>query len=166
MTLQCNFFLCYAIVFLFITVKKRKHKQLWEILNSVIKNERSQNLLRSIFNLGSEIMGYINYTFSFIRKSFFSWASIFLTLTEGGTNIGDGDFLNIFFILFRMSPYGFSPITSTNMIISLQNFLTFTFDPFATLVWNFKAIPSTSPKLLSLNQDHPSKKVFFLVKSL
>ena len=95
-----------------------------------------------------------------------SRATIFLTLTEGGTNIGDGDFLNIFFILFRMPPYGFSPITSTNIIISLQNFLTFTFDPFATLVWNFKAIPSTSPKLLSLNQDHPSKKVFFLVKSL
>ena len=37
---------------------------------------------------------------------------------------------------------------------------------FATLAQNFKAIPSASPKLLNFNQDHPSKKVVFLVKSL
>ena len=31
---------------------------------------------------------------------------------------------------------------------------------------NFKFVPSASPKLLNLNQDHPSKKAIFLVKSL
>ena len=40
------------------------------------------------------------------------------------------------------------------------------FNPFATLVSNFKFVPSASPKLLNLNQDHPSKKAVFLVKSL
>ena len=38
--------------------------------------------------------------------------------------------------------------------------------PFATPVQNFKFLPSASPKLLNLNQDHPSKKAIFLVKSL
>ena len=31
---------------------------------------------------------------------------------------------------------------------------------------NFKFAPSASLKLFNLNQDHPSKKVIFLVKSL
>ena len=57
-------------------------------------------------------------------------------------------------------PTSFSPVTSTNVGFGPQNFLTFSFNPFATLV------PSASPKLLNLNQDHPSKKVIFLVKSL
>ena len=34
------------------------------------------------------------------------------------------------------------------------------------MVWNFKFVPSARPKLLDLNQDHPSKKAVFLVKSL
>ena len=55
----------------------------------------------------------------------------------------------------------FSPITSTNVGISHQNFLAFRLNTFVTLVQNFKAIPSASPKLLNLNQDHPSKKSFF-----
>ena len=55
----------------------------------------------------------------------------------------------------------FSPVTSTNVGISPQNFLTFSFNPFVTRVWNFKAIPSASPKLLNLNQEHPSKKWYF-----
>ena len=55
----------------------------------------------------------------------------------------------------------FSPATSTNIGISLQNFLTFSFNTFATLVWNLRAITSASPKLLSLTQDHPWKKWFF-----
>ena len=42
-----------------------------------------------------------------------------------------------------------------------QNLLTLSFDTFATLVQNFKAMPSASPKLLNLNQDHLSKKCFF-----
>ena len=37
---------------------------------------------------------------------------------------------------------------------------------FSALVYISKAIPSASPKLLNLNQDPPSKKMFFLVKSL
>ena len=60
----------------------------------------------------------------------------------------------------------FSPVTSTNVRISPQNFLTFSFNPFVTLLQNFKFAPSASPKLLNLNQDHPSRKAIFLVKSL
>ena len=63
-------------------------------------------------------------------------------------------------------PTSFFPVTSTNVGIDPYNFLTFSFDPFATLVQTFKFVPSASPKLLNLNQDHPSKKAIFLVKSL
>ena len=52
----------------------------------------------------------------------------------------------------------FSAVTSTNIGLSPQNILSFTFNPFATLVLNFKVIPSANPKLFQLNQDHPSKK--------
>ena len=31
-----------------------------------------------------------------------------------------------------------------------------------TLLSNFRAIPGTSPELLNLNKDHPSKKVYFI----
>ena len=58
-------------------------------------------------------------------------------------------------------PTSFSPATSTNVEFGHQHFLTFSFNPFATLVQNFKFVPSASPKLLNLNQDHPSKKRFF-----
>ena len=57
----------------------------------------------------------------------------------------------------KKPPISFSLITSTNIGISSQNLLTFSFNPFATLLLNFKAIPSVSPKLLNLNQEHPSK---------
>ena len=60
----------------------------------------------------------------------------------------------------------FFPVTSTNVGFGPQNFLTFSFNPFTTLVQNIKFAPSASPKLLNLNQDHPLKKVIFLVKSL
>ena len=59
----------------------------------------------------------------------------------------------------------FFPVTSTNVGISPKNFLTFSFNPFARLVY-IKFVPSASPKLLNLNEDHPSKKAVFLVKSL
>ena len=52
-------------------------------------------------------------------------------------------------------------VFSTNVRASPKIFLPFTFCPFATLMLNFKVISSTSPKLLNLNQDHPSKRVFF-----
>ena len=60
----------------------------------------------------------------------------------------------------------FPPVTSTNVGFGSQKFLTFSFNPFATLVQNFKFLPRASPKLLNLNQDHLSKKTIFLVKSL
>ena len=63
-------------------------------------------------------------------------------------------------------PTSFSPVTSTNVRFGPQNFLNFSFNPFATLVHNFTFVPSASPKLLNLNQEHPSKKAIFLVKSL
>ena len=64
-------------------------------------------------------------------------------------------------------PTSFSFVSSTNVEFGPKNFLTFSFNPFATLVQNFKfQVPSASSKLLNLNQDHPSKKAIFLVKSL
>ena len=75
-----------------------------------------------------------------------------------------------FLTLFRMggggggkkaSPTSFSPVTSTNVGFGRQNFLTFSFNPFVKIVKYFKFVPSASPKLLNLNQDHPSKKRFF-----
>ena len=59
----------------------------------------------------------------------------------------------------------FPPVTSTTVEISPQNFLTFSFNPFATLDQNFKGIRTISPKLLILNQDQSFKKALFLVKS-
>ena len=66
----------------------------------------------------------------------------------------------------KRPPTSFFPVTSTNVGMGPYNFLTFSFNPFGTLVQNFKFLPSASPKLLNLNQDHPSKKAIFLVKSL
>ena len=66
----------------------------------------------------------------------------------------------------KSPPTSFSPVTSTNVGFGPKNFLTFSFNPYATIVQNFKFIPFASPKLLNLNQDHPSKKAIFLVKSL
>ena len=51
-------------------------------------------------------------------------------------------------------PYQPSPVTSTNVRIIPKNFMTFIFNPFATLIYNFKAISSASPKILSLQQDN------------
>ena len=80
----------------------------------------------------------------------------------------------IILTLFRMgagggqkgTPTSSSSVTSANVGFGPQNVLAFSFNPFATLVQNFKFVPSASPKLLNLNQDHPSKKEIFLVKSL
>ena len=55
----------------------------------------------------------------------------------------------------------FSPVTSTNVGFGPKICLTFSFNPFATLVLNFKFVPSASPKLLNLNQHNPSKQQFF-----
>ena len=67
----------------------------------------------------------------------------------------------------KAPPYtSFSPVTSKNVTVS-PHFLFFSFNPFVTLLQNFKAIPSVNPKLLNLNQDHttPFKKWLFF-KSL
>ena len=42
-------------------------------------------------------------------------------------------------------PTSFSPVTSTKVGFGPQNFLTFSFNPFATLVQNCKFVPSASP---------------------
>ena len=60
----------------------------------------------------------------------------------------------------------FSFVTSTNVGFSPKNILAFSFNPFATLVYNFKFLPSVNPKLMNFNQDHSSKKAVYLVKSL
>ena len=61
---------------------------------------------------------------------------------------------------------GFFLEASINIGISRQSFLSFSFDTFATLVQNFNVTASASPKLLNLNQEHESKELFFVVKSL
>ena len=97
---------------------------------------------------------------------------MYLSIVEEYISVEITHTLHIGLTLFRMGggqkgpPTSFSPATSTNVGFGLQNFLTFSFKPFATLVQNFKFIPSASPKLLNLNQDNPSKKAIFLVKSL
>ena len=63
-------------------------------------------------------------------------------------------------------PTSFPSVTSTNGGFGPQTFLTFSFNPFATLVQSFTFAPTASPILLNLNQDHPSKKAIFLVKPL
>ena len=61
----------------------------------------------------------------------------------------------------KATPTSFNPVTSTKIGISPQNFLTFSFNHFSTLVLNFKAMPSVSPKLFNLNQKPLSKNWFF-----
>ena len=58
-------------------------------------------------------------------------------------------------------PTSFSPVTSTKVGLGPQNFVTFSFNPFPTLVQNFKCVLSASPELLDLNQGRSSKKYFF-----
>ena len=47
----------------------------------------------------------------------------------------------------KAPPTSFSPVASTNVGISPQNFLTFSFNPFDGLVQNYKFVPSASPEL-------------------
>ena len=42
----------------------------------------------------------------------------------------------------KAAPTNFYSATSTNVGISPKNFLTFIFNPFLTLAYNFKAIPN------------------------
>ena len=63
-------------------------------------------------------------------------------------------------------PYQFFSCNFYKRRIWPQDFLTFSFNPFPTLVQNFKFVSSPSPKLLDLNQNHSSKRAIFLVESL
>ena len=68
-----------------------------------------------------------------------------------------------------LTPTSFCYVASANVRISLLNFLTFSFNPFTTLVLSYKAVNSVSPKSLNLNQKLRLKNVifwFFLVTSL
>ena len=60
-------------------------------------------------------------------------------------------------------PTSFSSVTSINVIINLQNFLTFSFNSFVTQ--NGKAMPIITSKLLKFNQEHCLKSWFFLWNS-
>ena len=60
-------------------------------------------------------------------------------------------------------PTHFFPGTSTNVGISPKNFLTFSFNAFATLEQNFKLVSNASPNLLNLNEDYSLKKTLFLL---
>ena len=59
----------------------------------------------------------------------------------------------------------FSPVAFTNVGIRPKNFLTFSFNPFVTLLRKFKAIPSASPTLLNLNPEYHSKNGKIFIKS-
>ena len=61
----------------------------------------------------------------------------------------------------KKPPYQFLPCNFYKRRIWLSKLFDFYFNPFATLVQNFKFVPSASLKLLNLNQDHPSKKAIF-----
>ena len=63
-------------------------------------------------------------------------------------------------------PPSFSPVTSTNRGPNPQNFLAFSFNPFATMVENFKVISRCQSQIIELERRPFLKKVFFLVKSL
>ena len=56
----------------------------------------------------------------------------------------------------KTSPSMFFPITSTDIRIKPQKFLTFSFHSFTALVQNFNSIPKDSAKLLNLNHKYPS----------
>ena len=49
----------------------------------------------------------------------------------------------------KTPPTGFSHITSPNVGNDPQNFLTFIFNPFATMLENVKTVPSITSKLLN-----------------
>ena len=76
----------------------------------------------------------------------------FNPIQDGGERVGVGG--------QKGPPTSVSPVTSTNVGFGSQNFLNFSFNPFNTLVQNFKFVPSASSKLLNLKTT-PQKKRFF-----
>ena len=90
----------------------------------------------------------------FLAMSLMNWCIINPIQDGGGEGLGQKDPLPVF------------PLQLLQTVISPQNFLTFSCNSFATLLQSFKFVPRISPKLLNLNQNHPSKKAVFLVKSV
>ena len=121
-------------------------------------NKQQWQCLDSDFNIIWLLLHLIYRSYFLHQASLCSTIFVFWSLTLFRMGRGRGG--------KRASPTSFSPVTSTNVGFGPQNFLTFSFNPFATLVRNFKFVPSASPKLWNLNQDHHSKKAIFLVESL
>ena len=59
------------------------------------------------------------------------------------------------------TPTSFFSITFTNVGISSPNVLTFSFNPFATIVYNIKGVFSASPKLMNFEPIAPLNKLVF-----
>ena len=102
------------------------------------------SLNKGNFGLNGEKRGSLPEVFCTTNYKPCTWICSFNPIQNKG---GDGG---------KRTPTSFSTVTSTNVGISPQNFLNFSFHAFATLVLNFKFAPSASPKLLNLNQNHPS----------
>ena len=94
--------------------------------------------------------------FWYYNKYLQKWSILLLKIFFKPFQDGEGDGTTTPPILTN-----FSPVTSANVGISPQNFLTFSFNPFATLVQNFKAIRRASPKLLNFERRPPCKKKWF-----
>ena len=60
-----------------------------------------------------------------------------------------------------LPPTSFSPVISTNAKFGPKNFLTFSVNPFDTLVQNFKFVPSASPNYWTWTKTTAQKKRFF-----
>ena len=59
----------------------------------------------------------------------------------------------------KRPPASFCHITSTNVRFSPQNFLTFSFNPFAILAKNFKFVTSASPKWYHCKIEYKHKQI-------
>ena len=64
-------------------------------------------------------------------------------------------------VIKKGPPTSFSPATSANVRIGLQNFLTLSFNLFDRVVENSKIVTSASLTLLNFNQDQPPKRFFW-----
>ena len=59
----------------------------------------------------------------------------------------------------------FSSVISRNVGLAPKTLGLWVLTLLPQLVWNFKAVPTASSKLLNFNQDHLSKNVVFLIRS-
>ena len=133
------------------------------MFSSFLANKNIFPLRLHIFTLNVRILQK-----KFSSQNFIFWVALVVYTVY--TNCTWLSTQNSFLTLFRMDgrrggggqkdpPVTFFPVISTNVGISPNNFLTFSFNPFNALVLHFKVIPSASLKLLYLNQDHPSGRI-------